>query len=99
MLEVNSILTKTQKLYEGELIGPESIAVDSTGSYRTLECFLQFINIEDPSHGFDLNPYQACIAAWCLIKAGASDLDQRAQAKSYVCLLSHAFLPSTCYAG
>ena len=32
VLEVNTILTKTQKLYEGELIGPESIAVDSTGS-------------------------------------------------------------------
>lgn len=30
-LAVNSILTKTQKLYEGDLVGPGSIAADSEG--------------------------------------------------------------------
>ena len=32
VLEVNSNLTKTKRLFEGQLIGPESIAVDSTGN-------------------------------------------------------------------
>ncbi|XP_022804214.1 adipocyte plasma membrane-associated protein-like [Stylophora pistillata] len=34
-LEVNSILTKTQKLYEGDLVGPGSIAADSEGTLYT----------------------------------------------------------------
>ena len=32
VLEVNSVLTKAKRLYGGELIGPESIAIDSTGN-------------------------------------------------------------------
>ena len=40
VLEVNSNLTKTKRLFEGQLIGPESIAVDSTGNRldEFLEC-------------------------------------------------------------
>ncbi|XP_066025506.1 adipocyte plasma membrane-associated protein-like isoform X2 [Pocillopora verrucosa] len=34
-LAVNSILTKTQKLYEGDLVGPGSIAADSEGTLYT----------------------------------------------------------------
>ena len=36
VLEVNNILSKTQRLYEGQLVGPESLAADSTGD-QTLE--------------------------------------------------------------
>lgn len=39
-LAVNSILTKTQKLYEGDLVGPGSIAADSEGSYTISKQFL-----------------------------------------------------------
>ncbi|KAJ7379946.1 hypothetical protein OS493_012708 [Desmophyllum pertusum] len=35
VLEINNILTQTQRLYEGELVGPESIAADSTGTLYT----------------------------------------------------------------
>lgn len=31
VLEVNSILAQTQTLYKGQLVGPESLAADSTG--------------------------------------------------------------------
>ncbi len=36
VLEVNNILAQTERLFEGQLIGPESIAADSTGE-QTLE--------------------------------------------------------------
>ena len=32
VLEVNNILTQTERLFEGHLVGPESIAADSTGN-------------------------------------------------------------------
>lgn len=32
VLEVNKILTQTERLFEGHLVGPESIAADSTGN-------------------------------------------------------------------
>ena len=31
-LEINNNLTKTKRLFEGQLVGPESFAVDSTGN-------------------------------------------------------------------
>lgn len=36
VLEVNNILAQTERLFEGQLVGPESIAADSTGN-QTLE--------------------------------------------------------------
>jgi len=33
---VNTILAQTQRLYAGQLVGPESLAADSTGD-QTLE--------------------------------------------------------------
>ena len=39
VLEVNSILAETQRLYEGQLVGPESLATDSAGD-QTLELIL-----------------------------------------------------------
>lgn len=35
VLEVNSILAQTQRLYEGQLVGAESLAADSTGTLYT----------------------------------------------------------------
>lgn len=35
VLEVNSILAQTQRLYEGQLVGPESLTADSTGTLYT----------------------------------------------------------------
>lgn len=35
VLEVNSNLTKAKQLFEGQLIGPESMAIDSTGTLYT----------------------------------------------------------------
>ena len=33
-LKVNSMLTKTERLFEGKVFGPESMAVDSKGKYN-----------------------------------------------------------------
>ena len=47
VLEINSILTQTERLFEGQLLGPESIAADSTGD-QTLELiFCSIIYIEN----------------------------------------------------
>ena len=35
-LKVNSMLTKTERLFEGKVFGPESMAVDSKGKYNVL---------------------------------------------------------------
>lgn len=35
-LKVNSMLTKTERLFEGKVFGPESMAVDSKGKYDVL---------------------------------------------------------------
>ena len=42
VLEVNSILAQTQRLYEGQLVGAESLAADSTGD-QTLQLILCLI--------------------------------------------------------
>lgn len=52
-LAVNSILTKTQKLYEGDLVGPGSIAADSEGSlynFQTIsaQLFSQVLSTSSP---------------------------------------------------
>lgn len=39
---MNSILAQTQRLYEGQLVGPESLAADSTGD-QTLELIFSLI--------------------------------------------------------
>lgn len=35
-LKVNSMLTKTERLFEGKVFGPESMAFDSKGKYNVL---------------------------------------------------------------
>ena len=49
VLDVNNNLTHTERLFEGQVTGPESIAVDSTGNELTLifylPCLFQLITI------------------------------------------------------
>ena len=49
VLEVNSNLTKTKRLFEGQLIGPESIAVDSTGNQgdEFLHCTFVLVGVKN----------------------------------------------------
>ena len=69
---MNSILAQTQRLHEGQLVGPESLAADSTGDH-TLELILCLIltfvlnNTECDNHGaiilglLDYNLLKKCI--------------------------------------
>ena len=49
-LKVNSMLTKTKRLFEGKVFGPESMAVDSKGKYN---CY-----------GFSSVLYVVCYHIW-----------------------------------